>query len=350
MAEEKPGILYLDDEEQNLLSFQALFRREFRVFTTTQAHEAVDILNRENIHIIFSDQKMPDVSGVEFFENILHEYPKPIRILLTGHADAEAIIDAINKGQVYRYVAKPWDVNDLRICIDNALEKYDRESEIQSKNAALESTHADLEHILLSTVQDLRDALVHIGEHIHHAQQDHNALKLASGEQQRALHIINELSEYYQQRNSVHTPSNIDFNQLQQLIENEWNVVHSDSAAKPNIELHTQDGFRSDATQIQLIIRSIARFLFQGIEQTHAPEFHIQQNQEKLSIRITDPNQAIQAEMLKILLNDTSESHDARWVSLYIIRRAVMRLHGSITSAENSHGLQQITIEIPNTR
>ena len=82
----------------------------------------------------------------------------------------------------------------------------------------------------------------------------------------------------------------------------------------------------------------------------HAPAFHIQQNQEKLSIRITDPNQTIQAEMLKILLNDSAESHDARWVSLYIIRRAVLRLHGVISSAENNQGVRQITIEIPNVR
>jgi response regulator RpfG family c-di-GMP phosphodiesterase len=73
---EKIGILYLDDEEQNLLSFQALFRRDFQVFTTTSAQEAITILNNNPIRIIFSDQKMPEVSGVEFFETILHDFPQ----------------------------------------------------------------------------------------------------------------------------------------------------------------------------------------------------------------------------------------------------------------------------------
>jgi DNA-binding NtrC family response regulator len=118
------SILYLDDEEQNLVSFQALFRRQYNVFTTTSAHEAVDILNNNDIQVIFSDQKMPEVSGVEFFETILPDFPHPVRILLTGYADIEAVIDAINKGQVYRYVAKPWDANELAVCVENALEKY----------------------------------------------------------------------------------------------------------------------------------------------------------------------------------------------------------------------------------
>ncbi|MFM7731782.1 MAG: response regulator [Flavobacteriales bacterium] len=348
MSDQKPGILYLDDEEQNLLSFQALFRRDFRVFTTTQAHEAVDILNREEIHVIFSDQKMPDVSGVEFFENILHEYPKPIRILLTGHADAEAIIDAINKGQVYRYVAKPWDANDLRICIDNALEKYHRESEIQAKNEALELTHADLEHILLSTVQDLRDALLQIGKQLESA--DQHAINMAIQEQQRALHIIDELSEYYQHRNSIHTASVIDFSQLQELMESEWLAQHPDSNEKPGIEIHTQEAFKSDATQWHVIIRTIARILFKAEYHQSLPNFHIQQNTEKLSLKINDPQAVFSVDMQHVLMTDAPKIEDLRYVSLHILRRSVRRLHGKISCAQNSQGMPQIIIEVPNSR
>jgi response regulator RpfG family c-di-GMP phosphodiesterase len=139
----KHSILYLDDEEQNLIAFQALLRKDYRVFTTTDAHEATEILSRENIAVIFSDQKMPDVSGVEFFENIIHEYPTPVRILLTGHADIEAVIDAINKGQVYRYVSKPWEVGDLKICIENAVEKFQRDADLLIKKSSLQQTQSE---------------------------------------------------------------------------------------------------------------------------------------------------------------------------------------------------------------
>ncbi len=124
MSEEKIKILYLDDEENNLVAFKALFRREYDVFTTTSAREAVEYLNQNEVPVILSDQKMPDISGVEFFEMILPDFPRSVRILVTGYADIEAVVNAINKGEIYRYVAKPWDEHDLRICLKNAVEKY----------------------------------------------------------------------------------------------------------------------------------------------------------------------------------------------------------------------------------
>ncbi len=126
-------VLYLDDEENNLIAFKALFRREFDVFTTTSPQEAVAYLNANEVPIILSDQKMPELSGVEFFELTLNDFPNAVRILVTGYADIEAVIDAINRGQVYRYVAKPWNENDLRVCLLNAAERY--EMNIQTSNS-----------------------------------------------------------------------------------------------------------------------------------------------------------------------------------------------------------------------
>jgi CheY-like chemotaxis protein len=122
---DKIKILYLDDEELNLVAFKAIFRREYDVFTTTSPQEAVAYLNENEVQVILSDQKMPDISGVEFFEMILPDFPRAVRILVTGYADIEAVVNAINKGEIYRYVAKPWDEHDLRVCIKNAIEKYE---------------------------------------------------------------------------------------------------------------------------------------------------------------------------------------------------------------------------------
>lgn len=131
-------VLYLDDEENNLIAFKALFRREFDVFTTTSPQEAVAYLNANEVPIILSDQKMPELSGVEFFELTLNDFPNAVRILVTGYADIEAVIDAINRGQVYRYVAKPWNENDLRVCLLNAAERYDMN--IQSSDSDSKSS------------------------------------------------------------------------------------------------------------------------------------------------------------------------------------------------------------------
>jgi response regulator RpfG family c-di-GMP phosphodiesterase len=148
---EKTKILYLDDEENNLVAFKALFRREFDVFTTTSPQEAVAYLNENEVAIILSDQKMPGLSGVEFFELTLADFPNAVRIIVTGYADIEAVIDAINRGQVYRYVAKPWNENDLRVCLLNAEDRYKVNCRIEKPSEFLR--RADLVHTK-KTVQD----------------------------------------------------------------------------------------------------------------------------------------------------------------------------------------------------
>ncbi|MES2829943.1 MAG: response regulator [Bacteroidota bacterium] len=124
MEKQPINILYVDDEVHNLTAFKASFRRTFNVFTAESAKEGVAILKSETIDIIISDQRMPVTTGIEFLESIIPEYPDPIRILLTGYADINAVIDAINKGQVYLYITKPWQDEELRQSIEKAFELF----------------------------------------------------------------------------------------------------------------------------------------------------------------------------------------------------------------------------------
>jgi response regulator RpfG family c-di-GMP phosphodiesterase len=119
------NILYIDDEIHNLNAFKASFRRIFNVFTAESAMEALPILECEDIHIILTDQRMPNMTGVEFLASILDTYPDPIRILLTGYSDLTAVVDAINKGQVYLYITKPWQEEELKLNLEKAFEVFD---------------------------------------------------------------------------------------------------------------------------------------------------------------------------------------------------------------------------------
>src|SRR5919202_907707 len=114
------NVLYIDDEPHNLVSFRASFRRFFNVYTAESASEGTKILATTEIHVILSDQRMPKMTGIEFFESILNIYPDPIRILITGYTDITAVIDAINRGQVYKYLTKPWHEEEIRIFIEKA--------------------------------------------------------------------------------------------------------------------------------------------------------------------------------------------------------------------------------------
>ncbi|MDP9729431.1 adenylate/guanylate cyclase domain-containing protein [Alicyclobacillus tolerans] len=116
------SILYLDDEEHNLISFRAAFRKHFQIYTTTSAREAVDLLRTHQIPIVITDQRMPEMMGVQFLEAIIPEFPDTIRMILTGFSDVEAIIKAINTGRVYRYITKPWVESELLMTLQGAAE------------------------------------------------------------------------------------------------------------------------------------------------------------------------------------------------------------------------------------
>ncbi len=125
MEEQKINVLYIDDEPNNIISFKAAFRRVFNIFSAESADEGRKVLEQENIQVILSDQRMPKTTGIEFFQSILETHPEPIRILITGYTDINAVIDAINLGQVYKYLTKPWIEEEVKTSIKNSFEVYD---------------------------------------------------------------------------------------------------------------------------------------------------------------------------------------------------------------------------------
>lgn len=145
----KIKLLYVDDEENNLFSFKATFRMRYEVFTALSASEAVDILKQENdIALIITDQRMPNMTGVEFLESILDEFPDPIRVLLTGYADINAVIEAVNKGKIFHYLSKPWNEEELELTIQRAYAIYSEKQAEKELNQNLMRTNDQLEFLL----------------------------------------------------------------------------------------------------------------------------------------------------------------------------------------------------------
>ncbi|MGK7396961.1 MAG: adenylate/guanylate cyclase domain-containing protein [Candidatus Cyclobacteriaceae bacterium M3_2C_046] len=133
MPEDQFNILYVDDEEQNLISFKAAFRRYYKIHTASSGFEGIKVLKNHDINLVITDQRMPEMTGVEFLEKILPAYPDTIRMILTGFSDIDAIIQAINSGRVFRYITKPWDENELKMTIENARQLF----QLQQKNKHL---------------------------------------------------------------------------------------------------------------------------------------------------------------------------------------------------------------------
>lgn len=138
------NLLFVDDETDNLDALERVFRKKFQIYKASSGPQALDILKKESIHVIISDQRMPEMTGVEFLEKSQKHAPHAIRILLTGYTDIDSIIQAINKGHVYRYVTKPWDTRDLTITVDQAIDKYELESELKITNDKLQKALDEL--------------------------------------------------------------------------------------------------------------------------------------------------------------------------------------------------------------
>ena len=145
---DKPNILYVDDEMNNLISFKALFRLKYNIYIAQGGPDAIKILNENEINIIITDQRMPEMTGVEFLETILHDHPEPMRILLTGYSDLNAVIDAINKGKIFHYLSKPWNEEELETTIQRAFDIYKKRRMEKETNDKLLVTNDQLEFLL----------------------------------------------------------------------------------------------------------------------------------------------------------------------------------------------------------
>lgn len=163
----RPGtVLCVDDEPNILSSLRRLFRSEgFLTFTAESGEAGLRILETEAIDLVISDMRMPEMSGAQFLERVRAKWPDTVRMLLTGYADVQSVLDAINRGEIYRYITKPWDDNDILLVVRHALERKALELEkrrlealTQSQNEELKALNANLEEKVAARTLALKKA------------------------------------------------------------------------------------------------------------------------------------------------------------------------------------------------
>ncbi|BAY19673.1 response regulator receiver domain protein [Nostoc sp. HK-01] len=138
----KLKILVVDDEPDNLDLLYRTFRRDFHVLKADSGINALEVLATEGeVAVIISDQRMPEMKGTEFLSKTVPQFPDTVRIILTGFTDIEDLVEAINAGQVYKYITKPWDPGELKAVVQRAAETYDllkqRTEELRRANAQM---------------------------------------------------------------------------------------------------------------------------------------------------------------------------------------------------------------------
>ncbi len=151
---QKHTVLIVDDEIHNLQLLQRTLRRKYKILIASNGKEALDIIEKEgqNISLIISDQRMPKMTGTEFLAQVSEKYPYIIKMLLTGYSDIEAMIDGVNKCQLFQYITKPFELDQLEMIINHGIEAYEL---TLSKNTLLQ----DLKELFFTTIKSISSAL-----------------------------------------------------------------------------------------------------------------------------------------------------------------------------------------------
>ncbi|QBF33972.1 response regulator [Thalassococcus sp. S3] len=185
----KPAVLFVDDEERIVKLLKIMFRNTYDVYTAQSGQDALAILETREIKVIVSDQRMPNMTGIELLSQVRERWPDTVRILLTGYSDLVAIIGAVNEGEVFRFVSKPWDQNELRAIVAEAIETQQKPEEVEteicevdtdpqfsiaSKLLTIDGVHADRQEVVEMFTKDY---------HVHSAATIREALEIIQQEQ-----------------------------------------------------------------------------------------------------------------------------------------------------------------------
>jgi response regulator RpfG family c-di-GMP phosphodiesterase len=176
LEQKKHNLLIVDDEVEITKSIARQFRRTYNIYTATNAIDAIKIMENDHIQVVISDQRMPEITGVDFFNRIKDKYPNALKLILTGYADIEAVIGAIYEGHVFRYITKPWNPTELELTIKEAFDKYELITRNQQLMLNLQETNHNLEEKVNHRTQELKKS--------------NNKLKALNTEKNRYIGIV----------------------------------------------------------------------------------------------------------------------------------------------------------------
>lgn len=356
----KIRVLYIDDEVNNLLAFQAGFRRLYEIYTADNVSDGMNILNEKDIQVIIADQRMPKTTGVEFFHIIRKAYPDPVRILLTGYTDLDSVIDAINKGEIFRYIRKPWDNNEITTAIHNAFELYQTKKQLKSKVEELEKANDELNRFVYSTSHDLRSPLANILGILNVAKlqqpggDPNSYFEMIEGCVNKMDGFIHKTIEYYKGIRLDEVNEEVDFALM---FKDSIEMCHMQNPLiEFDVRVEQPAIFVCDAFRLSLILNNLISnaVKYQRKEEPHPKVVLTATVTDRLvTIHIEDNGVGIIEEHLNKIFQIFFRSTDFKnglGIGLYIVKEALTRIGGEIF-VKSAYGKgTAFTLTIPNQR
>lgn len=340
---EKLKILYIDDEPDNLTGFKANFRTEYRILTAENTGQAIEHLQKNpDIRVVFCDQRMPGKTGAEFFEEIKTLFPLPIRILITAYTDIEAVILAINKGNIFRYIRKPWIEQDIISAIEEGNKFYIASSMLAMKNEELQQAYTELDKFAYSVSHDLRGPLtgilgaIDVAKEMSDIKELKDLLVLMEKSVFKLEDYISSMHDYYSSRRGELKITDIDFNHVAEELKDVYRIYTTTNKICFESTVSQAESFRSDELVIKMILNNLI---------TNAIKYqkkHFEGKKIDLNISVDDG-------LATILISDTGigipESHfdeifnlfsratshrAGSGIGLYNVKGGLLKLGGSI--------------------
>lgn len=353
-------ILYVDDEINNLIGFKASLRLEYEVFTTTDIAEAYKLITEHpDIRIVFCDQRMPQQTGVRFFADLKEKHPDPVRILLTAYTDVEDIIEAINRGHIFRYIRKPWIMADVVSAIEEANKFYIASSLLAVRNRELQLAYNDLDKFAYNVSHHIRSPITGILTALNLAMDTDNLedvkdiLSMIDTSVKKLDGFILNMYDYYNLRQGELTITFIDTGQLLQELDDKYSAYAQAEQILFTTSIKGTEPLRSDAPSLKFIITNLLdhALKFQDPSQTEKKVvLDILTEQSNITVKVSATGTDIPAEELSELFDVFVKANDNKPGSgygLYRVKHLLVKLGGSIT-AEVRYGTTLFTVVIPN--
>ena len=339
---ERIRILYVDDEENNLIAFRAYFRKDYEVYTAISAAEAFRLLDSIEMQIIISDQRMPEMAGTDFLEKTIAIYPEAIRLLITGQSDIDTVIEAINRGQITKYIQKPWEWETFRIILEHCSDLYRGRKELKNKNELLQKTNDELNLFIYSASHDLRSPLMSIlgivqlaklenevkmnGEHIQLIED--NIIKLD-------LYIKNVI-DYYRNSRSMEINDSIDFTTI--IEETVDSLKHGSKDVNFETNIVQSHEFKGDSFRIRIVLGNLisnAIKYHNPTAPTNKIRIEVNSDRKNAIITIADNGIGILQEHLKKIFDMFFRTYhpnntQGTGIGLFIVKEALEKIGGTI--------------------
>ncbi|RRN76900.1 sensor histidine kinase, partial [Pseudoxanthomonas sp. SGD-10] len=344
----------------NLVGFKALLRLDYTVYCAQRPDEALTYLNKHpDIRVIFCDQRMPNMTGVEFFEEIRSQHPLPIRILITAYSDIEAVINAINKGHIFRYVKKPWQDVDVITAIEEANKFYLANSILSIKNEELQKAYNELDKFAYSVSHDIRGPLVGISGGINLAMQTENLkeikeiLGLMNKSVEKLDDFILSMHDYYSLERGELKITSIDFKELVKEPLDVFSIYAKSANIQFNVTVEQDQPFWNDAISIKLIITNLLSNAFKYQKKNNDDKFvdlKIKVQKGQASIIVEDNGYGIEEKYKKEIFNLFFRAHHHEKGSgfgLFNLKSALSKLNGTISVNSEINKGSTFTVTIP---